>query len=77
MVLVSENPASKVYVKNKIEKTKEVGFNSIEHKLDEKVSEEKLLSVVRELNDDENVQGILVQLPLPKHVNSDLDPRYN
>ena len=49
-----------------------VGFNSIEHKLDEKVSEEKLLSVVRELNDDENVQGILVQLPLPKHINSDL-----
>ena len=72
VVLVGENPASKVYVKNKIEKTKEVGFNSIEHKLDEKVSEEKLLSVVRELNDDENVQGILVQLPLPKHINSDL-----
>ena len=41
VVLVGENPASKVYVKNKIEKTKEVGFNSIEHKLDEKVSEEK------------------------------------
>ena len=45
VVLVGENPASRVYVKNKIEKTKEVGFNSIEHRLDENVSEEELLSV--------------------------------
>ena len=72
VVLVGENPASKVYVKNKIEKTKEVGFNSIEHKLDENVSEKELLSVVKELNENEKVQGILVQLPLPKHINADL-----
>ncbi len=71
VVLVGENPASKVYVKNKIEKTKEVGFNSIEHKLDEKVSEEKLLQIVDELNANPDVQGILVQLPLPDHINSD------
>ncbi|MAJ56542.1 MAG: bifunctional methylenetetrahydrofolate dehydrogenase/methenyltetrahydrofolate cyclohydrolase FolD [Candidatus Pelagibacter sp.] len=71
VVLVGENPASKVYVKNKIEKTIEVGFNSIEHRLDINVSEEKLLELVNDLNNDSNVQGILVQLPLPKHIDSD------
>mgnify|MGYP001312586774 FL=1 len=71
VVLVGENPASKVYVKNKIEKTKEVGFNSIEHRLDKSVSEEELLDLVYQLNKDKNVQGILVQLPLPDHINSD------
>ena len=71
VVLVGENPASRVYVKNKIEKTAEVGFNSIEHKLSEKVSENELIDVVDKLNNDKNVQGILVQLPLPEHINSD------
>ena len=71
VVLVGENPASSVYVKNKIEKTVEVGFNSIEHKLNEKVSENELINVVDKLNNDKNVQGILVQLPLPEHVDSD------
>ena len=71
VVLVGENPASRVYVKNKIEKTIEVGFNSIEHKLSEKVSENELIDLVDKLNNDENVQGILVQLPLPENVNSD------
>ncbi len=71
VVLVGEHPASRVYVKNKIEKTKEVGFNSIEHKLSENVSEENLLKLVNELNEDDSVQGILVQLPLPDHINSD------
>ena len=71
VVLVGENPASKVYVKNKTEKTKEVGFNSIEHKLEESVSENELLKLVNKLNNNENVQGILVQLPLPKHINSE------
>ncbi len=71
VVLVGENPASRVYVKNKIEKTKEVGFNSIEHKLNDDVSENELLDIVSKLNEDENVQGILVQLPLPKHINAD------
>ena len=71
VVLVGENPASRVYVKNKIEKTKEVGFNSIEHKLNDDVSENELLDIVNKLNEDENVQGILVQLPLPKHINAD------
>ena len=71
VVLVGDNPASRVYVKNKTEKTKEVGFESIEHRLNEDVSEEKLLNLVDQLNKDDNVQGILVQLPLPKHINSD------
>ncbi len=71
VVLVGEHPASKVYVRNKIEKTKEVGFNSIEHKLEDNVSEEQLLELVNRLNKDDNVQGILVQLPLPDHINSD------
>ena len=71
VVLVGENPASKVYVKNKIEKTNEVGFNSIEHRLAENVSEESLLKLVYDLNNNPNVQGILVQLPLPKHIDSD------
>ena len=71
VVLVGENPASRVYVKNKIEKTKEVGFNSIEHKFSEDISEKKLLEIVSKLNSDKSVQGILVQLPLPKHIDSD------
>ena len=71
VVLVGENPASKVYVKNKTEKTIEVGFNSIEHRLAENVSEESLLKLVNDLNNNSNVQGILVQLPLPKHIDSD------
>ena len=71
VVLVGDNPASRVYVRNKTEKTKEVGFQSIEHKLSEDVSEEKLLGLVEQLNKDDNIQGILVQLPLPKHINSD------
>ena len=58
-------------MKNKTEKTKEVGFQSIEHKLKEDVSEAKLLSLVDQLNKDDNIQGTLVQLPLPKHINSD------
>lgn len=71
VVLVGENPASKVYVKNKTEKTKEVGFNSVEYKLDEDVSEEELLKIVNKLNNDGSIQGILVQLPLPQHINAD------
>ena len=71
VVLVGENSASKAYVRNKIEKTKEVGFSSIEHRLDETVSEDDLLNLVDKLNQDEKVQGILVQLPLPKHINSE------
>tara|TARA_B100000989_G_scaffold290863_1_gene264610 strand:+ start:58 stop:954 length:897 start_codon:yes stop_codon:yes gene_type:complete len=72
VVVVGDHPASKVYVRNKIKQTKEVGFHSIEHKLPKDVSEEKLLSIVDDLNDDKTINGILVQLPLPDHINSDV-----
>jgi methylenetetrahydrofolate dehydrogenase (NADP+) / methenyltetrahydrofolate cyclohydrolase len=71
VVLVGEDPASKVYVKNKGEQTKEVGMNSVEHKLPADTTEEKLLAVVDSLNKDPNIHGILVQLPLPKHINAE------
>jgi methylenetetrahydrofolate dehydrogenase (NADP+) / methenyltetrahydrofolate cyclohydrolase len=71
VVLVGEDPASKVYVKNKGEQTKEVGMHSIEHKLPVDTTEEKLLAVVDALNKDPNINGILVQLPLPKHINAE------
>lgn len=68
IVLVGENPASKIYVNSKIKGCAELGFESFAHYLPENVTEEELLNVIRELNNDEKVDGILVQLPLPKHV---------
>jgi methylenetetrahydrofolate dehydrogenase (NADP+)/methenyltetrahydrofolate cyclohydrolase len=70
VVLVGEDPASKVYVKNKAQQTVEVGMNSWEHKLPAETSEADILALVDKLNNDPAVNGILVQLPLPKHVNS-------
>lgn len=72
VVVVGDHPASKVYVRNKIKQTEEVGFNSIEHKLPTNVSENELLSIIDDLNHDKKVNGILVQLPLPEHINSDV-----
>lgn len=71
VVLVGQNPASQVYVKNKILQTKEVGFKSFEYKFSTDVSENKLLKLVDELNASKEVNGILVQLPLPEHINSE------
>jgi methylenetetrahydrofolate dehydrogenase (NADP+) / methenyltetrahydrofolate cyclohydrolase len=71
VVLVGEDPASKVYVKNKGEQTKEVGMNSWEHRLPAETSEADILAMVDKLNNDPAVHGILVQLPLPKHVNAE------
>ena len=68
VVLVGEDPASQVYVRSKGKMTVEVGMASFEHKLDSRVPEEQLLALVRELNADRQVDGILVQLPLPKHM---------
>ena len=70
VVLIGEDPASKVYVKNKAAQTVEVGMNSWEHKLPVETSEADILALVQKLNNDPAVHGILVQLPLPKHVNS-------
>lgn len=69
VVLVGENPASEVYVKNKVRQTNNSGMVSIEHRLPEETSEEDLLSLVKNLNEDEKIDGILVQLPLPDHIN--------
>jgi len=70
VVLVGEDPASKVYVRNKAAQTVEVGMESFEHKLSEETSEAALLELVAKLNADPAVNGILVQMPLPKHINS-------
>lgn len=72
VVLVGEDPASQVYVKSKGKMTVEVGMKSVEHRLDAGVSESDLLEVIQKLNDDPTIHGILVQLPLPDHLNSDL-----
>jgi len=69
VVLVGEDPASQVYVRNKNKSTHEAGMNSYEHRMDSDVSEAELLAVVEDLNLDPAVHGILVQLPLPKHIN--------
>ncbi len=70
VVLVGEDPASKVYVKNKALQTVEVGMKSVEHKLPVETSEAALLALVGELNRDPTIHGILVQMPLPKHIDS-------
>src|SRR6056297_799965 len=72
VVLVGEDPASQVYVRSKGKQTLEAGMNSYEHKLDVDTSEEDLLALIDKLNNDPAVHGILVQLPLPGHLNEDL-----
>ncbi len=72
VVLVGEDPASEVYVRNKGKQTLEAGMNSFEHKLAADTSEADLLALIDQLNTDPAVHGILVQLPLPGHLNSDL-----
>ncbi len=69
VILVGQDPASEIYVRNKRKQALEVGFNSFEYKLEETASEESLLKLIEKLNSDENVNGILVQLPLPQHIN--------
>ena len=68
VVLVGEDPASQVYVRNKGRATREVGMASIEHKLPVSTSEADLLALIADLNRRPDVNGILVQLPLPKHI---------
>ena len=72
VVLVGEDPASQVYVRSKGKQTVEVGMHSVEHKLDVQTSEANLLAVIDQLNADPAIHGILVQLPLPKHLNEEL-----
>ena len=72
VVLVGEDPASQVYVSSKGKSTVEVGMNSYEHKLAADTDEATLLALIDKLNKDPQVNGILVQLPLPGHLDSDL-----
>ena len=71
VVIVGENPASRVYVGQKEKACKAVGFDSILHRLPEETTQEELLSLVEEMNNDPRIDGILVQLPLPRHMDSD------
>ena len=69
VILAGEDPASKIYVNNKAKACEKAGFNSVIHYLNGDVSEKELLALIEKLNNDENTDGILVQLPLPKHIN--------
>lgn len=69
-VLVGEDPASEVYVRNKIKLCKAAGFDSTLVKKSKSISEEELMEVVLKLNDDDGIDGYIVQLPLPAHINA-------
>ncbi|MGL4637371.1 MAG: bifunctional methylenetetrahydrofolate dehydrogenase/methenyltetrahydrofolate cyclohydrolase FolD [Beijerinckiaceae bacterium] len=71
VVLVGDDPASHVYVRSKGKRTVEAGMRSIEHRLADTASEAELLTLVRQLNADPDIDGILVQLPLPAHISAD------
>jgi methylenetetrahydrofolate dehydrogenase (NADP+)/methenyltetrahydrofolate cyclohydrolase len=71
VVLVGDDPASHVYVRNKEKACREVGIRSEEHFLPAAISEKDLLALIRRLNQDKNIHGILVQLPLPAHIQSE------
>ena len=71
VILVGNNPASAVYVRNKHKACLEVGINSYQFEFPDTISEEELLSKIDDLNNDDKVNGILVQLPLPEHISED------
>ncbi len=71
VVLVGEDPASQVYVRNKGKSTVEAGMHSVEFRMDDDVSQDVVLAKVIELNNDDTIDGILVQLPLPSHIDTD------
>jgi len=70
VILVGENPASKIYVRKKKESCEYVGINSLSYHLPDNTTEEQLLKLIDELNSRDDVDGILVQLPLPEHINT-------
>ena len=71
-IIVGNDAASSIYVKNKRKSAKEVGIESFQYELPENIQEKDLLKLINELNLNSDVDGILVQLPLPKHINSDI-----
>lgn len=70
VIQVGEDPASSVYVRQKNKMAESLGFNFNHIKLDENIKEEELLNIIEELNNDDNVDGILVQMPIPNHLNA-------
>jgi methylenetetrahydrofolate dehydrogenase (NADP+)/methenyltetrahydrofolate cyclohydrolase len=68
VVLVGENPASQIYVRNKVKACQDLGIKSFQHTLSSSISTEELLSLIQSLNDNADVDGILVQMPLPPHI---------
>jgi len=70
-IIVGDDPASKVYVRNKNKSANELGIESFQYNLENNISEEELLNLIRKLNNNVEVDGILVQLPLPKHINTE------
>ena len=79
-VLVGDNPASQVYVRNKVRSCEQVGFKSTLIRKEADISEKKLLEIVEELNENPEIDGFIVQLPLPKHINEEeitlaIDPK--
>ncbi len=71
VIIVGEDPGSKIYVRNKEKACEETGIYSEKHELPADASEEELITLVNRLNDDPNIHGLLVQLPLPKHIDED------
>ncbi|CAI3943401.1 5 [Commensalibacter communis] len=71
VILVGNDPASEVYVRNKTKQTHKVGMRSFMHLLPETTTQQELLNLIHRLNNDPDIHGILVQLPLPKHLDSD------
>ncbi|MGL4668753.1 MAG: bifunctional methylenetetrahydrofolate dehydrogenase/methenyltetrahydrofolate cyclohydrolase FolD [Saezia sp.] len=69
VILVGENPASQVYVRNKVKACAEVGFNSVMEHYPDTITESELIAHIQRLNQDNTIDGILLQLPLPKHLN--------
>ncbi len=70
-ILVGDNPASQIYVSSKSKSCQEIGMRSIVEKLSVNISEDELIEIINKYNEDKNYHGILVQLPLPKHINED------
>lgn len=71
VVLVGEDPASTIYVRNKTEACAQVGIQSTHHQLSADISEQDLINLIIKLNNDKNIDGILVQLPLPRHIDAE------
>ena len=71
VILVGDDPASTIYVRHKRQACEDIGIHSVYHHLESDVTEEKLLDLIKTINHDKDIDGILLQLPLPKHIDAD------